>query len=466
MPNFCRQPVPPADIMFTRVLRSINSLFKPSSHYDYPEQAKVIPRDQHSISRRQISRSALRVMKILNEANFEACLVGGGVRDTLLGSNPKDFDVATNATPEQVRKLFRSARIIGRRFRIVHVRFGREIIEVTTFRANHDNAANSGESRQSKDGMLLRDNVFGDLRSDALRRDFTVNALYYSLDGFSLHDYTDGMNDLQNKQIRMIGDPQTRYQEDPVRLLRAVRFAAKLGFDIEPKTADPIRQLAPLLENISSARLFDECLKLFLGGHAQATLNKLCEYGLLAPLFPATAARLDRGETFDKALLDLVMKNTDRRLANEQRVTPAFILAALLWGPLQEALAHQDPKNPPAMRMHKASQQVIDAQLKHTAIPKRFLITMREIWDLQGRLPMRAGNRAIRLMEHQRFRAAYDFLLLREAAGEDCQNLGRWWTEFQDANENRQSEMLEALPKPKRPKRRRRKPNSNKDNPA
>lgn len=450
--------------MFTRVIRSINSLFKSPNHFEYPEKARVIPRDQHSISRKQISRSALKVMKILNEAGFEAYLVGGGVRDTLLGGNPKDFDVATNATPEQVRKLFRSARIIGRRFRIVHVRFGREIIEVTTFRANHDSAANSAESRQSKEGMLLRDNVFGDLRSDALRRDFTVNALYYSLDGFSLHDYTDGMSDLENHLIRMIGDPQTRYQEDPVRLLRAARFAAKLDFDIEPNTAAPIKEMAPLLENISSARLFDECLKLFLGGYATATFKRLCEYELLAPLFPATARRLQQGEGIDQGLLERVMRNTDRRLANEQRVTPAFILAALLWGPLQEALAQQDPKSPPAMRMHKAAQQVIDAQQKHTAIPKRFLITMREIWDLQGRLPMRAGKRAVRLMEHKRFRAAYDFLLLREAAGEDCQGLGRWWTEFQDADEERQTEMLDSLPKPKRPRRRRRKPSGGNDN--
>ncbi|MBB6522982.1 polynucleotide adenylyltransferase PcnB [Pseudoteredinibacter isoporae] len=452
--------------MFTRVIRSINNLFKSPNHFEYPEEARVIPRDQHSISRKQISRSALKVMKILNEGGFEAYLVGGGVRDTLLGGNPKDFDVATDATPEQVRKLFRSARIIGRRFRIVHVRFGREIIEVTTFRANHDSAANSTESRQSKEGMLLRDNVFGDLRSDALRRDFTVNALYYSLDGFTLHDYTDGMSDLENRLIRMIGDPQTRYQEDPVRLLRAARFAAKLDFDIEPNTAAPIKELAPLLENISSARLFDECLKLFLGGYATATFKRLCEYELLTPLFPATAKRLQDGESIDQALLERVMQNTDRRLANEQRVTPAFILAALLWGPLQDALAQQDSKSPPAMRMHKASQQVIDAQLKHTAIPKRFLITMREIWDLQGRLPMRSGKRALRLMEHKRFRAAYDFLLLREAAGEDCQGLGCWWTEFQDATEERQTEMLEALPKPKRPRRRRRKPSGNSDKPA
>ncbi|WP_299982325.1 polynucleotide adenylyltransferase PcnB [uncultured Pseudoteredinibacter sp.] len=446
--------------MFTRVIRSINSLFKSSSQYVYPQEAKIIPRDQHSISRKRISRSAIKVMKVLNEAGFEAYLVGGGVRDTLLGGNPKDFDVATNATPEQVRKLFRSARIIGRRFKIVHVRFGREIIEVTTFRANHDSASNSAESRQSKEGMLLRDNVFGDLRSDALRRDFTVNALYYSLDGFSIHDYTNGVSDLDNKLIRMIGDPKTRYQEDPVRLLRAARFAAKLSFDIEQHTAAPIKQMAPLLENISSARLFDECLKLFLGGNAQATLDKLREYELLAPLFPATSARLDRNEGFDQALLKLVMQNTDRRLANEQRVTPAFILAALLWGPLQDALAQQDPKNPPAMRMHKAAQKVIDAQLKHTAIPKRFLITMREIWDLQGRLPLRSGKRAVRLMEHQRFRAAYDFLLLREQTGEDCQGLGKWWTEFQDADESKQEEMLAALPKGKRPRRKRRKSNS------
>ncbi|MCV6624521.1 MAG: polynucleotide adenylyltransferase PcnB [Cellvibrionaceae bacterium] len=445
--------------MFKRVFNSFNRLFTSEQEPQYPQHAVVVPRDQHSVSRRQLSRNALKVMKILNEAGFEAYLVGGGVRDTLLGGAPKDFDVATDATPEQVRKLFRSARIIGRRFKIVHVRIGREIIEVTTFRAGHDTSADSNASRQSEHGMLLRDNVYGDLRSDALRRDFTVNALYYSLDGFTLHDYTGGLQDLEARQLRMIGNPRTRYQEDPVRLLRAVRFAAKLDFEIEPSTAAPIAELAPLLSNIASARLFDECLKLFLSGYASATFARLREYQLLGQLFPASEQCLAEGKPQELGLIERVMNNTDRRLANEQRVTPAFILAALLWAPLQRALAEQQGQ-PPAAAMHKAAQAVVEAQLRHTAIPKRFLITMREIWDLQGRLPQRGGKRAERLLEHPRFRAAYDFLLLREEAGEDLGGLGKWWTQYQNANEEERLAMVGKLPQGNsKPRRRRRKPN-------
>lgn len=441
--------------------RLIKSLTKPftSSSPQYPEKARVIPRDGHNVSRRKISRSAIKVMKILQEANYEAYLVGGGVRDTLLGGQPKDFDVATNATPEQVNRLFRSGRIIGRRFKIVHVRFGREIIEVTTFRANHDSVSNSKLSQQSAEGMLLRDNVYGDMRSDALRRDFTINALYYSLDGFKVYDYTRGMEDIEQRLVRMIGEPKTRYQEDPVRLLRAVRFAAKLDFEIEPKTAAPIAELGPLLRNISSARLFDESLKLFLSGHAKSVLPLLQSYKLLDHLFPATAEELNKQPEFNQAMLQLVMENTDKRLANEQRVTPAFILAALMWAPLQQRLAETQGQHPPAIALQKAAQYIIDQQQKHTAIPKRFLITMREIWDLQGRLGSRHGNRAQRLHEHPKFRAAYDFLLLREQAGEQLDDLGQWWTDYQDVNEEERELMVKQLPSaPRKPRRRRKKP--------
>lgn len=452
--------------MLKRFISSINNIFKSNtSEHQYPQKPVEVSRDNHNVSRRQLSNSALKVMRTLNDGNYEAYLVGGGVRDTVLGGAPKDFDVATNATPEQVRRLFRSARIIGRRFKIVHVRFGREIIEVTTFRANHDSSSNAAESKQSAQGMLLRDNVFGDLRSDALRRDFTVNALYYTLEGFKVLDYTKGMDDLKNRIVRMIGDPATRYQEDPVRMLRAIRFAAKLDFKIEPKTEAPISELAHLLGNISSARLFDECLKLFLGGSARKTFDLLHQYKLLEQLFPATAARLSEDDSFDQKLIQRVMANTDRRLNNEQRVTPAFILAALLWGPLQDELAKQG-KQAPAMAMQKAAQSVVEQQLRHTAIPKRFLVTMREIWDLQGRLPNRSGKRALRLLEHPRFRAAYDFLLLREEAGEETDNLGSWWTEFQDAESERQEQMISALPRGPKPKRRRRRPNRSNDNQA
>ena len=439
--------------------RLINRLTQPfSSKPRYPDKAVIVPRDEHNVSRRKISRSAIKVMSILQDAGYDSYLVGGGVRDTLLGGQPKDFDVATSATPEQVKRLFRNGRIIGRRFKIVHVTYGREIIEVTTFRANHDDSNDSVQSKQSSEGMLLRDNVYGDLRSDALRRDFTINALYYSLKGFTVHDFTSGIDDIKARKLRMIGDPKTRYQEDPVRLLRAVRFAAKLDFEIEVNTAEPMIEQGPLLRNISSSRMFDECLKLFLSGHAKQVLKLLQDYQLLDHLFPATAKRLQQGQSTDQALLERVMENTDKRLKNDQKVTPAFILAALLWGPLQERIAATQGKLPPAITLQKAAQYVIDQQQTHTSIPKRFLVTMREIWDLQGRLVSRHGSRAQSLFSHARFRAAYDFVLLREQAGEDLDGLGNWWTQYQEVDEDAKLQMVQKLPSgPRKPRRRRKK---------
>lgn len=443
--------------MLKRLIKSLTQPFTSNKPF-YPDKAVVVPRDEHIVSRRKISRSAIKVMSILQDAGYDGYLVGGGVRDTLLGGHPKDFDVATNATPEQVKRLFRNGRIIGRRFKIVHVTFGREIIEVTTFRANHDDSNSSVQSKQSSEGMLLRDNVYGDLRSDALRRDFTINALYYSLDGFTIHDFTNGMGDIKARKVRMIGDPKTRYQEDPVRLLRAVRFAAKLNFEIEADTAAPITSQGPLLRNISSSRLFDECLKLFLSGHAKQVLGLLQEYQLLDHLFPATVKRLQQEGVTDQALLNRVMENTDKRLNNDQKVTPAFILAALLWGPLQHRIAATKGQLPPAITHQKAAQYVIDQQQAHTSIPKRFLVTMREIWDLQGRLVSRHGNRAESLHSHARFRAAYDFVLLREQAGEDLKGLGEWWTRYQDVDEEERLQMVKKLPSgPRKPRRRRKK---------
>src|SRR5690606_26810705 len=275
------------------------------------------------------------------EADYEAYLVGGGVRDLLLGGLPKDFDVATSATPEQVRRLFRGARIIGRRFQIVHVRIGREVIEVTTFRgADNETSTPGGKDSakvtRSEHGMLLRDNMYGDVVSDALRRDFTVNALYYTIRDFSVHDYTGGMQDLEKRTLRIIGDPATRYKEDPVRMLRAIRFAAKLGFQIEPGTAKPIRELSKLLNNISEARLFEEVLKLFLGGSATATFTLMREYGLLGQLFPGTEMALAAGDELGAQLIEQTMINTDKRIRADKTVTPAFIYAALLWPALQQ----------------------------------------------------------------------------------------------------------------------------------
>lgn len=424
---------------------------------------RVVPRDQHNVSRKNISSAALKVIKQLNEANYAAYLVGGSVRDLLLDGHPKDFDVATNATPEEIRRLFRGARIVGRRFQIVHVRIGREIIEVTTFRGHHDEEA--PHAARSEDGMLLRDNVYGTLETDAMRRDFTVNALYYDPKDFSVIDYCGGLKDLEKRKLRMIGDPTTRYKEDPVRMLRALRFAGKLGFDIDSGTAKPIRQLGNLLLNVSEARLFEEVLKLFLNGSATATFGLMREYNLLQHLFPGTDDALNSGAPYAKELVDLCMTNTDKRIRSDKTVTPAFIYAALLWPALQQRYQAISNNMTPAQAWNQAAQDVISQQLTRTSIPKRFLIPMREIWDLQQRLPNRLGMRALRLLDHPRFRAAYDFLLMREDAGEPLEGLGSWWAHYQGADDEEREKMVKNLGrqnagnKPRR-RRRSRKPQS------
>ncbi len=423
------------------MLKRILNLFKPQTDAD---TARVIPRDQHQVSRKKISSAALKVIKQLQESGFDAYLVGGGVRDLLLGNTPKDFDVATNAKPEQVRQLFRGARIVGRRFQIVHVRMGRDVIEVTTFRGQGDE---SREQVKTEDGMLLRDNVYGTLETDALRRDFTVNALYYNLRDFSVIDYCDGVKDLEKRRLRMIGDPATRYKEDPVRILRAIRFAAKLGFSIESSTAKPIRELSPLLLNVSDARLFEELLKLFLNGSATATFTLLREYDLLNILLPGTDAAIKAGDQMGLSLIEKCMTNTDKRIRADKTVTPAFLYAALLWPALQLRLKTLSEQMPPAQAWAQACQQVIQEQLTRTSIPKRFTLPMREIWDLQQRLPQRSGLRALRTLDHPRFRAAYDFLLMREDAGENLQGLGQWWTSYQAADDDKRIEMVKALTK-------------------
>ncbi len=399
---------------------------------------KVIPRDQHCISRKNISDSALKVMSRLRSKGYQAYLVGGAVRDLLLGGHPKDFDIATDATPEAVHGLFRNSRIIGRRFRIVHVRFGREIIEVTTFRGHHDSSEqpagkeDANQSRQSASGRLLRDNVYGTLEEDAVRRDLTVNALYYDAGKFEVFDHVHGLKDLEKRSICVIGDPAVRYREDPVRMLRVLRFAAKLDFSIDPGTARAIPDCAALLGEIPPARLFDEFLKLFLAGHATGTMEQLLRHDLLKYLFPDTSEQLHRDENA-LALVRAAMRNTDRRIAREQPVTPAFILAALLWPVATRQAQHLENRGDAAMvAMHSAAQQTIAGAARHIAIPRRFSQPMREIWEFQLRLQRRQGRRAAELVDHRRFRAAYDFLLLREQAGEDTGNLGQWWTEFQE----------------------------------
>ena len=433
--------------MLKKLIQSLRSPLRRSKH---PRSAPVvIGHAKHSMPRAQISRNAINVVERLQKAGYQAYLVGGCVRDLMLGLKPKDFDVATSATPEQARAEFRNSRVIGRRFKLVHVHFGREIIEVATFRANHPQGEDDEDSHlasRNESGRILRDNIYGSLEDDAQRRDLTINALYYDPATERILDYAQGARDIQSRQISMIGDPTQRYQEDPVRMLRAIRFAAKLDFSIEKHTAEPIRPLAHLLRDIPSARLFEEVLKLFLGGYAEFTFDLLVEYDLLAPLFPASAAALKRDPQYAGDLMRMALANTDKRIAENRPVTPAFLFAAMLWPALPARIAKQQERGlPPIPAMQEAAQSLITEQCQHTAIPKRFSMPIREIWDMQERLPRRHGKRADLLLENPRFRAGYDFLLLREDAGEDLGGLGDWWTDYQDASDSQRRDMIRDL---------------------
>ncbi len=429
----------------------------------------TIPRAQHLISRSLISEYALKVLNRLKESGYASFLVGGCVRDLMLGREPKDFDVVTDARPEEIRRLFQSARIIGRRFRLVHVRFGREIIEVATFRAIPRNHSEEVLSREDDDGTendlpaeTPDQNVFGTQEEDAVRRDFTVNALYYNIRDFSVIDYVDGAEDLRAGILRVIGDPEARYREDPVRMLRAVRFAAKLGFRIEQKTAQPIRDLAPLLTTVPPARMFEEVLKLFHGGYALETYEMLRHYGLFQYLFPLTEKSLEQEENgFPVTLVPRAFANTDARVNAGKPVTPAFLFAALLWEPVrQEGQARMTGGTSAYDAFYQATNHVLREQLKLVSIPKRFSVPMREIWALQSRFERRSGMQAFRFFENKRFRAAYDFLLLRVETGEAEKTLADWWTQFQAVAEpERQAMVAQIAPvaEGKRRRRRRRK---------
>ncbi|EJN32108.1 MULTISPECIES: polynucleotide adenylyltransferase PcnB [unclassified Pseudomonas] len=410
---------------------------------------EVLNSGQHSLQKTQFSRYAVNIVERLQGAGYQAYLVGGCVRDMLLGITPKDFDVATSATPEQVRAEFRNARIIGRRFKLVHIHFGREIIEVATFRANHpvnEDDEDSNQSSRNESGRILRDNVYGTLEEDAQRRDFTINALYYDPVSERILDYANGVHDIRNHLIRLIGDPKQRYQEDPVRMLRAVRFAAKLNFGIEKHTVQPIRELAPMLREIPSARLFEEVLKLFLSGHGAITFEMLVDLQLFAPLFPASADALEHNPEYTHTLISEALTNTDLRIKQNKPVTPAFLFAALLWPALPaRVLRLQERGMPPIPAMQEGAHELIAEQCQRIAIPKRFTMPIREIWDMQERLPRRSGKRADLLLDNPRFRAGYDFLLLRESAGEETDGLGEWWTDYQDANESERRDMIRDL---------------------
>jgi poly(A) polymerase len=402
---------------------------------------RIIPREQHTISRKDISANALRVLYRLREGGFDAYLVGGAVRDLLVGGHPKDFDVATSATPEEVKHLFRNCRLIGRRFRLAHVVFGREIIEVATFRANSDDG--SGDRQVHDDGRLLRDNVYGSIEDDAVRRDFTANALYYTVEDFSVRDYVGGFEDVNNRVLKLIGDPETRYREDPVRMLRAIRFAAKLGFRIDEGTAEPIARLAPLLREAAPARLFEDCLKLFLSGHAEASFEGLERYGLLPALFPDTAAALAANRS--GALRRMViagLRNTDARVRADEPVSPAFLFALLLWPAYCRALmALQSQGVHLTEAQRRAADRVTVHQLDSIALPRRFSLPMQEIWLMQARLSQarngqRQRKRVMRTLSHPRFRAAFDFLILRQAASDDHADDVAFWRDAQQDPDN------------------------------
>ena len=410
---------------------------------------RIYGRDKHGIARSSISHGALKVCEILRQHDYSSYIVGGAVRDLLLGVVPKDYDVATDAHPDEIHRLFRRSRLIGRRFKLVHVMFGSETVEVSTFRAGQ-----GGEADET--GRLLRDNVYGTRVQDAARRDFTANALYYDPHDETVLDYHGGFTDVRKKTMRMIGDASLRYREDPVRMLRAVRFAAKLGFSIDQKTRAPIHDMADLLENVPAARLFEEMLKLLLSGHAADCLTQLRKEGLHHGLLPLLDVIMKQplGERFVR----LALEQTDSRILAGKSVSPAFLFAALLW---HEVLAAWKQIEAGGLRsipaLYQAMDQVLDAQTDKLSIPRRFTSTMKEIWALQPRLEMRSGKRAFALLSHPRFRSGYDFMLLRAESGEVPMELANWWTRFQDAETEERNAMLipDTAPK-KRPRRRRR----------
>jgi len=404
-----------------------------------------------SIEESAISINASKVISRLQDHGFQAYLVGGCIRDLLLRKTPKDFDIATDAHPEEVRELFRNSRIIGKRFRIVHVRFGREIIEVTTFRGPH---ADEYDENHSDSGMTLNDNVYGTFEEDVFRRDFTMNAIYYEPQGKEIIDLADGTADIENQIIRTIGDPTGRLREDPVRMLRAIRFQAKLEFGLESDLQSSIRSLGYLIQDVPPARLFEEVLKLFLSGYGTAAFDAMLENDIYGWLFPDSKRSMENNAT--EELVRLALTSTDQRIAKRMPVTPAFIYAAVLWYPFIEEKERLEQEGEITYAAaHEAANNVISKQQLFTSIPKRFSGPMRDIWFLQSRLPSRFGQKPDRTMEHKRFRAAYDFLLLREQAGEKTEQLGEWWTEYQEATEERKLAMKQSTSNGRQRKRKR-----------
>ena len=414
-----------------------------------PQQCKplVIARPDHTISCSQINSAALNVLYGLRKAGYDAYLVGGCVRDLLLGYKPKDFDVTTNALPEQVHRIFKRSYVIGRRFKLVHIRYGREVIETSTFRAPPKT-----ERHIDYQGRIIRDNVYGTLEQDAWRRDFTINALYYNIKDRSIIDYTGGIDDLRTGTIRLIGDVETRYREDPVRMLRAIRFAGKLELSLDHETELWISKLAMLLKDIAPARLFDETLKLYLSGNATTTHQLLRRYKVFEHLFPQTAKLAVHEELNGKphtSLLTEALMNTEKLIYNGETVTPAFLFAALLWEPVRQSWNNYIAAHiPNILAMQRASSEVISEQIQRVAMPKRYSMVTRSIWNLQPRLTQRLGKHAFQSLAQPKFRASYDFLLLRNQAGEPLNSLTNWWTLFQKQDKHGQQKMIDTLTSP------------------
>lgn len=427
--------------------RSLLTKKAASGHAEKPgklPEVLIVPKGEHTVTRKAIGRSALKVLDKLHEAGHSAYLVGGGVRDALVGLKPKDFDVATDASPETIRSLFRNSRIIGRRFRLVHVVFGREIIEVATFRAAHSKGA-GGEIGAA--GRIVRDNVFGSIEEDAYRRDFTVNALYYNIADDSVVDYVGGLADLESGVFRLIGDPLTRCAEDPVRVLRAVRLAAKLEFAIDSKTLSAMEQIASELKSTPPARLFEEVLKLFQGGYALRSFHSIREHDLLRYLFPLLDKRLKAGAPELAGMIDAALINTDKRVAAGKPITPAYLLAFMLWPDVEEYAMQDSGKGMPITdALQLAADSVLSTQLRITSIPRRFSGPMKEIWQMQPRLEILRGARALKLMEDRRFRAAYDFLCLRATVDDRLKESAAWWTKVQTLPEEQRLEAAAKRP--------------------
>ena len=416
---------------------------------------KIIPRSAHGVSRDEFSKSALKVLYRLHKSGYQAFLVGGCVRDALVGLHPKDFDVATDATPDEVRALFSNCRLIGRRFRLAHVRFGREIIEVATFRA----AANHADDDHAHDdeGRIIRDNVYGSIEEDVWRRDFTCNALYYNIADHSIWDFVGGVDHIKQKHIVLIGDPEQRLREDPVRMLRAVRFAAKLGFTVDDSVSKAMRSQADLLTNVPAARLFDEFLKLFQAGHAERTFDMLRDYGLFGQLFPATDQEIEQDEAFAD-FVRAALRNTDKRVAQGLSVTPMFLLGVFFWAPARRLSVdlREEEKMSESQALSLASYELAGQQQRRVSIPRRFTVPMREMIALQPRFTTTRGKRGMNLLEHRRFRAAYDFMMLLAEVGQFDPELARFWTDVQNQSPDERADAFQVNRKPRARRRSRR----------